>query len=117
MLPRCQKKGATPGQSASFTLADLYTGLEAARLLVYRAAILKEAGVPCSKEASMAKLFATDLAVTAATRCLDLWNLAGVCTENPVSRYFCDAKVTQIYEGSNQIQRLVIVRELLKNNL
>ena len=115
--PGVRRKGATPGQSASFTLADLYTGLEAARLLVYRAAILKEAGVPCSKEASMAKLFATDLAVTAATRCLDLWNLAGVRTENPVSRYFCDAKVTQIYEGSNQIQRLVIVRELLKNNL
>lgn len=105
---------AEPGQGAAFALADLSTALEAARLLVYRAARLKEAALPCSKEASMAKMFATDLAVRAATRCLDLWTLEGARAENPVARYFCDAKVTQIYEGSNQIQRLVIARELLK---
>ena len=109
--------GAALGQGARFVLADLYTGLEAARLLVYRAARLKEAGAPCSKEASMAKTFATDLAVRAAVRCLDLWGREGMRTENPLTRYFCDAKVTQIYEGSNQIQRLVIARELLKNKL
>ncbi|NMD43396.1 MAG: acyl-CoA dehydrogenase, partial [Firmicutes bacterium] len=109
--------GAAPGQGALFALADLFTGLEAARLLVYRAARLKEAGAPCSKEASMAKTFATDLAVRAAVRCLDLWGREGMRTENPLTRYFCDAKVTQIYEGSNQIQRLVIARELLKNKL
>lgn len=102
------------GQGAAFALADLYTALEAARLLVYRAARLKESGAPCSKEASMAKMFATDLAVRATTRCLDLWGLEGMREESPLSRYFCDAKVTQIYEGSNQIQRLVIARELLK---
>ena len=102
-----------PGQSARFTLASLYTDLEAARLLVYRAALLKDAALPCTREASMAKLFATDLAVAAATRCLDLWNMAGTGADNPVARYFCDAKVTQIYEGSNQIQRLIIARELL----
>lgn len=107
--------GAAPGQVDGFTLASLYSWLEAARLLVYRAALLKEAGTSCSKEASMAKLFATDLAVNAATRCLDLWKLAGAGADNPVARYFCDAKVTQIYEGSNQIQRLIIARELLSH--
>lgn len=111
---RRREGGAEPGQGAAFTLADLYTTLEAARLLVYRAARLKEAGQPCSKEASMAKAFATDGAVEAVTRCLDLWGPAGMDAENPLTRYFCDAKVTQIYEGSNQIQRIVIARELLK---
>jgi alkylation response protein AidB-like acyl-CoA dehydrogenase len=109
--------GAAPGQGAAFTLASLHTRLEAARLLVYRAALLKEAGVSCTREASMAKLFATDLAVDAATRCLDLWKLAGAAADNPVARYFCDAKVTQIYEGSNQIQRLIIARELLSHTI
>ena len=109
--------GAAPGQGGLFALADLFTGLEAARLLVYRAARLKEAGAPCSKEASMAKTFATDLAVRAAVRCRDLWGREGMRAENPLTRYFCDAKVTQIYEGSNQIQRLVIARELLNNTL
>lgn len=106
---------AASGQGASFALASLYAQLEAARLLVYRAALLKGAGIACTREASMAKLFATDLAVAAATRCLDLWNLAGARAESPVARYFCDAKVTQIYEGSNQIQRLIIARELLRD--
>lgn len=103
-----------PGQAMRFTLADLSARLEAARLLVYRAAWLKDRGRPCAAEASMAKLFATDLAVEAATRCLDCWALAGAAADNPVARFLCDAKVTQIYEGSNQIQRLVIARELLK---
>ncbi|NLA26236.1 MAG: acyl-CoA dehydrogenase, partial [Firmicutes bacterium] len=104
---------AAPGQGARFTLASLHTRLEAARLLVYRAALLKDAGFSCTREASMAKLFATDLAVAAATRCLDLWGMAGTRADNPLARYFCDAKVTQIYEGSNQIQRLIVARELL----
>ncbi len=114
LFPKGERRGARIGQGDAFALADLYTGLEAARLLVYRAARLKESGAPCSKEASMAKMFATDLAVRATTRCLDLWGREGMRAENPLSRYFCDAKVTQIYEGSNQIQRLVIARELLK---
>ena len=108
-------QGTAPGQGSRFTLASLYTGLEAARLLVYRAALLKDTGVACTRQASMAKLFATDLAVSAATRCLDLWGPAGTGADNPVARYFCDAKVTQIYEGSNQIQRLIIARELLSH--
>lgn len=107
----------TPGpaeQGIRFTLADIHTRLEAARLLVYRAALLKESGQPCSREASMAKVFATDLAVESATRCLDLWARGGCRESNPVTRYFRDAKITQIYEGSNQIQRMVIARDLLK---
>ena len=108
-------RGVHLDQGAAFALADLRTGLEAARLLTYRAALLKEAARPCGKEASMAKMLATDLAVKAAARCLDLWGPAGVRSESPVARYFCDAKATQIYEGSNQVQRIVIARELLKN--
>ncbi len=102
-------------QSTRFTLADLFTRLEAARLLAYRAAWLKGEGRHCGREASMAKLFATDLAVETTTRCIDLWNSAvESAAENPLFRYFCDAKVTQIYEGSNQIQRIVVARELMR---
>ncbi len=106
--------GKKAGQSACFTLADLASGLEAARLLIYRAAVMKDSGGRCSKEASMAKMFATDLAVEAATRCIDLCGLSASRSDNPLTRYFCDAKATQIYEGSNQIQRIVIARELLR---
>jgi alkylation response protein AidB-like acyl-CoA dehydrogenase len=107
--------GGPVKQGVRFALADLYTRLEAARLLVYRAAWLKGGGYPCAREASMAKLYATDLAMAAAARCLDLWGLEGARETNPVARYFRDAKVTQIYEGSSQIQRIVIARDLLKN--
>ncbi|MEW5783812.1 MAG: acyl-CoA dehydrogenase family protein [Bacillota bacterium] len=107
--------GTAAGQAARFILADLFTRLEAARLLVWRAACFKDAGRPCTREASMAKQYATDLAVQASARCLDLWAAAGMSLDNPLTRYFCDAKVTQIYEGSNQIQRIVIARELLKS--
>lgn len=94
------------------TLASLWTRLEAARLLVYRAAALKQKGADCSREAAMAKLFASDLAVAAATRCLDIFGLEGAAGKSAVERCFRDAKATQIYEGSNQVQRLVIARSL-----
>ncbi|MGM0689843.1 MAG: acyl-CoA dehydrogenase family protein [Bacillota bacterium] len=106
--------GNRTSQSAAFTLAELAASLEAARLLVYRASVMKDSGERCSKEASMAKMYATDLAVEAATRCLDLCGINGTRRDNPLTRYFCDAKATQIYEGSNQIQRIVIAREILK---
>ncbi|HOL17370.1 MAG TPA: acyl-CoA dehydrogenase family protein [Bacillota bacterium] len=108
------EKGDQVSQWARFTLADLFSRLEAARLLTYRAALLKEKGQPCSREAAMAKCFATDLAVEAAIRCIDLWPPDEYEGEYPLFRYFCDAKVTQIYEGTNQIQRLVISRDVLK---
>ncbi len=101
-------------QYKAFTLADLAAKLEAARLLVYRAALVKESGEKCSREASMAKYFTTDLAMEAATRCMDLCGFSTTGTDSPLAGYFCDAKATQIYEGTNQIQRLVVARELLK---
>lgn len=106
--------GSKTAQAALFTMADLGANLEAAALLTYRAAIFKGAGKRCSKEASMAKAFSTDLAMKAAARCLDLLGLEAACGDNPLSRYFCDAKAPQIYEGSNQIQRIVVAREMLK---
>lgn len=113
-LKEQEARGNKTEQSVGFALADIATRLEGARLMVYRAAIMKGTGIRCSKEASMAKMFATDLAVSAATRCIDLCGTDAVSSDNPLSRYFCDAKATQIYEGSNQIQRIVIAREILK---
>lgn len=101
-------------QGVAFVLADLHTRLEAAKLLVYRAAWLKGEGYPCTKEASMAKVYATDLAMDASSRAISLMGARGATSEYPVERYFRDAKVTQIYEGTNQIQRMVIARELNK---
>ncbi len=104
-----EKRGIKTGQQSAFILANLATRLEAAKLLTYRAALLKEEGKRCSKEASMAKICATDLAMDAAIKCIDLCGF-----DNNLSQYFCDAKATQIYEGSNQIQRIVVAREMLK---
>ncbi len=109
-----EKEGFKVEQNAAFIIADLATRFEAARLLSYSAASVKQSGERCTKEASMAKMFASDLAVEAATKCLDLCRIEKRTSDSPLSRYFCDAKVTQIYEGSNQIQRIVIARELTK---
>lgn len=101
-------------QAVAFALADMGTRFEAARLMVYRAAWLKENGLPCTREASMAKVMATDLAVEASSKAISILGARGGTTDYPVERYFRDAKVTQIYEGANQIQRIVIAREILK---
>lgn len=108
-----EAQGGKTAQGIAFKLADLGTRLEAARLLTYRAAAMKEAGLRCSKEASMAKIFATDLAMAAASCCIDLCGITCLTDESP-TRYFCDAKATQIYEGANQIQRIVVAREMMK---
>ncbi len=101
-------------QAIQFKLADMATRIEAARLLVYRAAALRDRGLPCGKEASMAKCFASDTAMWVATEAVQIFGGYGYTKEYPVERYFRDAKITQIYEGTNQIQRLVIARRLLK---
>ena len=106
--------GRKTDQGASFDLANMAASLEAARLLVYRAASIKDRGERCSKEASMAKMFATDLAMEVTTKCIDLCGLTAMRDDHPLTRYFRDAKAPQIYEGSNQIQRIVIARQLLK---
>lgn len=100
-------------QAILFRLAEMATKIEAARLLVYAAAEKRELGFPCKKEASMAKQFATDTAMEVATEAIQICGGIGYTKEVPVERFFRDAKVTQIYEGTNEIQRIVIARELL----
>lgn len=100
-------------QEVQFMVADMAVALEAAQLLVYRAAWLKDQGLPHNKEASMAKRFATDTAMEVCTNCVQLMGGYGYCKEYPVERMMRDVKITQIYEGSNQIQRMIIAREVL----
>jgi alkylation response protein AidB-like acyl-CoA dehydrogenase len=101
-------------QAIQFKLADMATQIEAARLLIYRAAQLRQLGKPCKMEASMAKMFAADVAMKVTTEAIQVFGGYGYTREYPVERLFRDAKVTQIYEGTNEIQRLVIASELLK---
>ncbi len=101
-------------QGIQFMLADMATQLEAARLLVYQAAAKRVAGLPYSKEASMAKMFATDTAMKVTTDAVQIFGGYGYTKEYKVERYMRDAKITQIYEGTNQIQRVVIAKHLRK---
>ena len=101
-------------QGVQFMLADMATRVEAARLLVYRACAMGRCRFPgLSKAASMAKLFATDTAMAVTTDAVQLLGGAGYTRDFPVERMMRDAKATQIYEGTNQIQRIVIARRLL----
>lgn len=99
-------------QGVGFKIADMATNVEAAKLLVYRAAELRAKGLPCGKEASMAKLFASKTAVEVATDAIQVFGGYGYTKEYPVERYFRDAKVTEIYEGTSEIQRIVISKHL-----
>ncbi len=100
-------------QAVRWSLADMATRLDAARLLTYRAAALRGAGRPFGKEAAMAKLFASETAMWAAHRAVQLFGGYGYIQDYPVERYFRDAKITEIYEGTSEIQRVVISRHLL----
>jgi alkylation response protein AidB-like acyl-CoA dehydrogenase len=102
-------------QAIQFKLADMATEIEAARLLTYRAAVLREEGANCKKEASMAKMFASDVAMRVTTEAVQVFGGYGYTREYPAERLFRDAKVTQIYEGANEIQRLVIANEVLSS--
>jgi alkylation response protein AidB-like acyl-CoA dehydrogenase len=99
-------------QAVQFKLADMATELEAARWLTYRAASLRDAGEPFLKEASMAKLKASRLAVEAASEAVQIHGGLGYMLDSPVARFYCDAKVLEIGEGTNEIQHLVIARAL-----
>jgi len=99
-------------QAVQFKLADIATELEAARWLTYRAAALRDAGQPFLKEASMAKLKASRLAVAAASEAVQIHGGLGYMLETPVARFFCDSKVLEIGEGTNEIQHVVIARAL-----
>lgn len=101
-------------QAIQFKLADMATEIDAARLLTLRAAYLKDAKQPFGKEAAMAKLYASDVANKAAREAIQIFGGNGYVTEYPVERHFRDAKITEIYEGTSEIQRLVIAGHLSK---
>ncbi|WP_096203017.1 acyl-CoA dehydrogenase [Bacillus sp. FJAT-45350] len=102
-------------QGIAFKLADMATKVEAAKLLTYNAASLRQQGLSCGKEASMAKLFASRTAVEVATEAIQVFGGYGYTKDYPVERYFRDAKVCEIYEGTSEIQRIVINKSLLGN--
>ena len=99
-------------QAVSFRLADMNTLLDAARLMTWRAATLKDAGKPCLKEASMAKMFASEAAEKIASDAIQIHGGVGYTSDFPVERIYRDVRITQIYEGANDIQRLVIGRSI-----
>jgi len=102
-------------QAIQFKLADMCTEIDAARLLVWRAAVKKDAGLRHTTESSMAKLFASEVANRAAKEAVQVFGGYGYLTDFPVERHFRDAKITEIYEGTSEIQRLVIASALLKD--
>jgi len=103
-------------QMVQWMLADMATGIEAARLLTLRAASLKDRGEAYGPQAAMAKLFASEMAMRVATDAVQIHGGYGFIKEYQVERHFRDAKITQIYEGTSQIQKLVIARHLLAAN-
>ncbi len=102
-------------QGIQWMIADRETDLEAARLLILNAAARKDKGEPFGREASMAKLFASEAAHRATDTALQLFGGAGYCRDHPVERHARDARITRIYEGTSEVQRLIIARETLRN--
>ena len=101
-------------QAISFMLADMHVATEAARMLTYKAAMSYDEGKPFAKEAAMAKLLATDTAMKVTTDAVQILGGFGVTKASPAERFMRDAKVTQIYEGTNQVQRMVIAGHIMK---
>ena len=100
-------------QAVAFRLADMATQIEAARQLIFHAASLKDAALPCLKEASMAKLFASEIAEKVCSDAIQIHGGYGYVSDFPVERIYRDVRVSQIYEGASDIQRLVIAREVI----
>ena len=101
-------------QAVQFMLADMAMRIDASRLLIYRAALMKDAGVEYAKEASMAKLFASEAANWVTDKAIQIHGGMGYCRDVPVERMHRDVKLMEIGEGTSEIQRLVIAREILK---
>jgi alkylation response protein AidB-like acyl-CoA dehydrogenase len=101
-------------QAIQFKLADMSTNIEAARMLTYQAAAMKDANLPFGAQAAMAKLFASRIAVQSALEAIQIHGGYGYVREYLVERYLRDAKITEIYEGTSEIQRIVIARSLLR---
>ena len=100
-------------QAIQWKLADMATEIDAARLLVYRAAWLKQRGAPHTEAGAKAKLFASEMARRQTAEAIQIFGGYGYTKEFPVERYYRDAKITEIYEGTSEIQRLVIARSIL----
>ena len=101
-------------QGLQFMIADMATRVEASRLLVWQAAVMKDSNVKYSKQSAMAKLYAAETAMWVTTKAIQIHGGYGYTTDYPVERFFRDAKITEIYEGTSEIQRIVIARETLK---
>ena len=101
-------------QAIQWMIADMATQIDAARLLVHRAASLEDKNIPFSKEAAMAKLFSSETAMKVTTDAVQIFGGYGYMKDYPVERFFRDAKITEIYEGTSEIQRLVIAAHVLK---
>lgn len=101
-------------QGLQWMVADMATEIEAARLLVYRAAYNKANGLPYGKEAAMAKLYAANCAMNVTTKCVQLFGGYGYTKDYPIERMMRDAKITEIYEGTSQVQQMVISAAVLK---
>ncbi len=100
-------------QATQWKIADMATRIQAGRLLAYRAAWVRDQGRPYTREAAIAKLFASETATWAASQAVQIYGGYGYIQEYPVERHFRDAKITEIYEGTSEVQRLVIARHLL----
>jgi len=102
-------------QAIQWMLADMATEIEAARLLTWRAAWMKDRGMRYSKESSMAKLYASEAAMRAGVKGIQIHGGYGYIKEYPAERHFRDAKITEIYEGTSEIQRLIISGAILRD--
>jgi len=100
-------------QAIGFKIADMATQLDAARLMVHRAAKIKDAGTPCLKEASMAKLFASEIAEKICSDAIQVFGGYGYLNDFPVERYYRDVRICQIYEGTSEVQKMVISRSVM----
>lgn len=108
-------KAIAHNQGISFKLADMATATEASKLLVYQAAAMVQAGITCNKQASMAKLYASKTARQNAIEAVQIYGGYGYTEDYPAERFFRDAKITEIYEGTSEIQHIVIAKNLLKD--
>ena len=99
-------------QAVQFRLADMATQIEAARQMIWHAASMKDAGLPCLKEAAMGKLFASEMAVRVCSAAIQIHGGYGYVSDFPVERIYRDVRVCQIYEGTSDIQKILIARAL-----
>ena len=95
-------------------LADMATQIDAARLLTYRAAYLHDKGLPFTKESAMAKVFAAEMAMFVTSKAIQIYGGYGYIKDYPLECYFRDAKITEIYEGTSEMQRMTIARQLIR---